>query len=192
MSSIFTARKQSNVVELRASQASIGDVPTTKLVMTEDQASISNEKNENTALGASSYSSFRQSPSLFEVSHTHGSLRSITQSIARNQQPNQIIEATRFLRKEIIEKKPPIDVDAKVKETINKLDQKALKRIQLMRKGSAEKQNAYPCIFMKNKRLPADKSVRLQTLSDSNQHGIWVKFSDINKVAPINNSHRFS
>ena len=85
-----------------------------------------------------------------------------------------------------------MDVDAKVKETIEKIDKKALKRINLMRKGSAEKQNAYPCIFMKNKRLPVDKSVRLQTLSDSNHQGIWVKFSDISKIAPNTQTHRFS
>ena len=32
-----------------------------------------------------------------------------------------------------------MDVGAKVKDTIDKLDKKALKRINLMRKGSAEK-----------------------------------------------------
>ena len=125
MSSVFTVNKQN----LRASQGSIGDIPTTKLVMTEDQASNSIDKGENTAVGVSSYSSFRQSPNLFEVSNTFGSLRSITESIARHQKPNQIFEKKRFLRKEIIEEKPKMDVDAKVKETLDKLDKKALRRI---------------------------------------------------------------
>lgn len=47
-----------------------------------------------------------------------------------------------------------------------------------MRKGSEDKQNAYPCIFMKKKRLPEDKVERLKQMDESNHNGVWVMFNE--------------
>ena len=63
-------------------------------------------------------------------------------------------------------------------ETMQKLEKKAQKRIELMRQSTGDKQNAYPCIFMKKKRLPGNKVQRLQQMDDSNHTGVWVQFSD--------------
>ena len=48
--------------------------------------------------------------------------------------------------------------------SIEKLQKKANKRIELMRQGSLDRQNAYPCIFMKKKNLPENKSNRLRNM----------------------------
>ena len=115
----------------------------------------------------------------FEVSATSGVLRSITESVAKKMQTNALIDTVRFLPKRQLDFQKQIHVQSKVLETIQKLDKKAAKRIRLMRQGSSESQNAYPCIFMKHKNLPPNKADRLKTLDTSSHQGVWVQFNDV-------------
>ena len=50
----------------------------------------------------------------------------------------------------------------------------------MMKQGSLDRQNAYPCIFMKKKNLPDNKATRLRRMmqDDSDNHKVWVQFNE--------------
>ena len=119
----------------------------------------------------------------FEVSKTTGSLRSITQSIARrNSHKNTSFEQkqspanSNYLAKETLIPKMAINTQSKLEQTIRKLDKKALKRIKLLQQGQSDNQNAYPCIFLKKKNLPKSRSILLlrNESEDQNQQQISI------------------
>jgi len=94
-----------------------------------------------------------------------GSLRSISESIARNS-PKQItnahIDATKLFKMTHLTQNKAVNVRDKVVKTIAKLDRKAAKRIFHSRQSSGHmnsqpqlKQNSFPCIFIKNSQVPS-------------------------------------
>ena len=58
-------------------------------------------------------------------------------------------------------------VEFKINQAKFKLNKKTAKRIQMMRDGVQEQQNAYPCIFIKKKHAPESKVKQLRKLTDS-------------------------
>ena len=96
----------------------------------------------------------------YEISKTSGSLRSITQSLVRQQKVNGVIDEKRFLPPSMMSQRE-INPNKKVVEIVAKLNKKASKRVQQMYQSSQEKINAYPCVFMKRKELPENKKAKL-------------------------------
>ena len=52
-----------------------------------------------------------------------------------------------------------------------------------MRTGTQDYQNAYPCIFMKKKSLPINKTQRLRDMDSSEHTGVWQSFQDNFKLS---------